>query len=166
MNAQNILKISVLAAAMGMVSSGAFAADNDDQTITYEVTAINEIAVSGNPGNLTVSTATAGSQPDAVTDDSTTYAITTNGTNKRITAALDEAMPANVTLSLTATAPAGGASSSGKVALTASAQSVVTGITQVAESEIGLEYELSATVAAGIVASDTVDVTLTIADAG
>jgi hypothetical protein len=128
------------------------------------VTAINELSVSGNPGALTVNAATAGSQPDAVTDATSSYAITTNGTNKKITAALDTAMPAGVTLSLTATAPTVG-SSPGKVALSASAADVVTGITQVADGDGNtLTYELAATVAAGVVESASKTVTLTISN--
>lgn len=164
MNARNTLKIGALVAAMGMVvSSGAMAADNVDQTIGYEVTAINEIAISGNIAAMTINAATAGAQPDPVTDATTSYSITTNGTDMKITAELDTAMPDHVTLSLTATAPSVG-TSAGEKALTATAQDVVTDITEVAESGIGLSYELAATVSAGIVAAASKTVTLTIAD--
>jgi len=164
MKRSSTFKVGALAAAVGLLTSGAvLAGASATQDITYEVTAINEISVSGDPGNLTVSTATAGSQPDAVTDSSTTYSITTNETGKKITAAIDTAMPANVTLSLTATAPSVG-TSAGKQPLSDSAADVVTGITQVAESGIGLSYELDATVTAGVVESASKTVTLTIAD--
>jgi len=36
----------------------AYSADNVNQTVTYEVQAVNEIDVSGNPGALIVSSAT------------------------------------------------------------------------------------------------------------
>lgn len=124
--------------------------------------AINEISVSGNPGALTVDSATAGSQPDADTDASSSYAITTNGTGKKITAALDTAMPAGLTLSLTAASASG--TSGGKLTLSDSAADVVTGLTQVAEPTQSLTYELAATVSAGVVASATKTVTLTIVD--
>ncbi|MCF7984024.1 MAG: hypothetical protein K9L70_06440 [Thiohalocapsa sp.] len=164
MNIKQTRKIGVMTAAVALAISGAALAGNEaTQTVGYEVTAIDEIAVSGNPGALTINSATAGSQPDAVTDSGTTYAITTNGTNKKITAALDTAMPENVTLSLTATAPSGG-TSSGKVALGATAADVVTGITKVATSGIGLSYELAATVSAGVVASANKTVTFTLTD--
>lgn len=165
MSAQNILKISVLAAAMGLVSSGAFAGDSATQDVGYGVSAINEIAIDSDLSDtisLTVATATAGSQPDAVTQSSD-YDITTNGTDKKISAAINTAMPDDVTLSLTATAPTGG-TSAGKLGLTATAQDVVSGITKVAETGIALQYELSALVTAGTVESASKTVTLTIID--
>lgn len=163
MKTTQLFKLSALTMAVGMVvSGGAFAADSATQDVTYEVSAINELAVSGDPGALTVSTATAGGQPDAVTDASSSYDITTNGSNKKITAAIDTDMPANVTLSLTAASASG--TSAGKQALTGVAADVVTGLTGVAESGQTLTYELAATVAAGVVASASKTVTLTIAD--
>jgi hypothetical protein len=139
------------------------AADNDGATVTYEVTAINELDISGNPGNMTVSTATAGSQPEAVTDATTTYAITTNGTNKKITAELDTAMPTGTTLKVNLAAPSVGISA-GQVTLSTSAADVVTGITEVVDSAKTISYELGATVDAGVVGSATKTVTFTIAD--
>ncbi len=139
----------------------AFAGNTAQQTVTFEVQAIDEISVSGNPAALVISTATAGSEPDDVTNNTTTYAVTTNGTSKKITGALDSAMPGNTTLQVNLTAPTGG-SSAGGVALTDSDADLVTGITQKAESGLTITYTLSATVSAGIVASDSRTVTLTL----
>lgn len=148
----------------GFIQTGpANAANTASQTVTIQVSGVNEMSVSGNPGALTVSTATAGSQPDAATDSSTSYNITTNGTGKKITGALNSAMPAGTTLSLALTAPAGGASS-GAVNLTTSTQNLVTGISQVASSGHGITYSFGATVAAGEIASTTRTVTLTLTD--
>jgi hypothetical protein len=157
--------ISILAvAAMTMlVTSPAWSGSSATQTVTFEVQAINEITASGNPGALTISTATAGSQPDDATDATTTYNITTNGTTKKITGAVDVNMPANVTLKANLTAPTGG-TSAGATTLTTVAADLVTGITQKAETAKTITYTLSATVAAGVVASDTRTVTLTVAD--
>jgi hypothetical protein len=152
-----------LATLLLSVSSLAFAGDSANQTVTYEVQAINEISVSGNPGALTVSAATAGSEPTAATDATTTYSITTNGSNKKITGILNTAMPANTALKVTLTAPTGG-TSAGQVSLSASAQDLVTGISAVAQSAVGISYEFSATIAAGVVSSAQKTVTLTIAD--
>lgn len=139
----------------------ASAASSTQQTVTFEVQAINEISVSGNPGTLTVSTATAGQQPDAVSDNSTTYAITTNESNKKITVAIDTAMPSAVTLQIQLAAPSG-ATSAGNVTLSTTAADAVTGITQVAQSGLTITYTLTATVAAGVVGQTTRTVTLTI----
>ena len=157
--------IMAIIAALGMlfIAGPVMAGDSDTQTVGYEVSAINEIAVSGNPGAMNVSAATAGSEPDAVTDTSTSYAITTNcaSDGKRITAVLDSAMPSGTTLKITLAAPAG-ATSEGEITLTDSAQDVVTVIDGVASSGHQISYELDATVAAGVVASANKTVTLTI----
>ncbi len=152
-----------LAAAALLAPLAVNAANSANQTVTFEVAAIDELSVSGNPGALTVNTATAGSQPDAVTDATTTYALTTNaGTDARkITAVLDTAMPANTTLTVTLGAPTGG-SSPGAVTLTNAAADVVTGVDSVAESGLGISYNFSATVAAGVVASASKTVTFTL----
>lgn len=160
----NMVTRSLLATAIGLVSScGALAADNANHTVGYAVSAINEIAISGNVSTMTVSTATAGSEPDPVTDATQTYDITTNGTNKKITAALDTNMGTGLTLALTAAAPTG-ASANSEVSLSTVAADVVTGITEIAESGKTLTYKLTALVTAGVVAADTKTVTLTIAD--
>ncbi len=149
---------------VGVIWGGAaIAANSANQTVTIQVSAINEVSVSGNPGALTVDSATAGSQPTAATDSGTSYSITTNGTGKKITGALNSAMPAGTTLSVNLVAPSGG-TSAGAVNLTTSTQNLVTGISQVASSGHGITYSLSATVAAGEIASTTRIVTLTLTD--
>lgn len=153
----------VMAALFIGVSGSAFAASSVNQTVTYQVQAINEISVSGNPSALIVNAATAGSQPTAVTDATTTYSITTNGSSKKVTGILNSAMPANTSLKATLTAPTGG-TGAGQVTLTASAQDLVTGISTVAQSGVGISYEFSATAAAGVIASAQKTVTLTVAD--
>lgn len=135
------------------------------QTVTFEVDAINEISVTGDPSSLVISTATAGSNPDSVTDTSSTYSITTNESSKKITAAIDSAMPDDVTLSVTLDAPTG-ATSAGSTSLSATAADVVTGISEVAETGLGIDYELDATVAAGTMSSGSRTVTFTLTDEG
>jgi hypothetical protein len=160
---QSMKKLGAVLFVLIFGAGALFASDSANQTVTYEVTAINEISTSGNPGALTVSAATAGSQPDEVSDAATTYAITTNGTSKKITGILDTAMPTGMTLKVDLIAPTGGTNIP-DVTLTAVAADLVTGITQVAESGKAITYKLSATVAAGVVTSANKTVTLTIAD--
>jgi hypothetical protein len=148
--------------AFGLVGL-ALAANTAQQTVTFQVDAINEISVSGNPGNLAVNTATAGSQPDQDTDNSTSWAVTTNGSNKKMTGDIDSDMPSDVTLEINLAAPTGG-SGSGDVSLSTAAGDLVTSITQVAESGLTITYTLSATVTAGAVVQDTRTVTLTLTD--
>jgi hypothetical protein len=152
-----------IVAGLIMLFCGSAFAQTATQTVTFQVTAIDEISVSGDPGALIVNSATAGSQPDAATDATTSYAVTTNGSSKKVTGEIDSAMPANTTLAVTLTAPSGG-SSAGQVTLTTSAADLVTGISTLAESGMTISYNFSATAAAGVVASDTRTVTLTLTD--
>jgi len=161
-------KLIVILMAVGIflgLSGTALAGNTAEQTVTYEVTAINELSTSGNPGALIVNSATAGSQPNEVKDTSTTYAITTNCKKnaKKITAAIDSAMPKKTTLKITLAAPTGG-TTKGQKTLSTSAVNVVTGIDAVASSGHQITYDFSATAAAGVVASNTRTVTLTLTD--
>jgi len=161
------LGIGLLIAALVSLSIGVYGGNSDTITVNYEVQAINEIVISAASVTLTVSTATAGSQPDSATDNSTaTYALTTNSTtadSKKITAAIDTAMPSGVTLYLTLAAPTG-ATSAGETEITNVAASVVTAIEAVAESGLVMTFKLSATVSAGVVASASKTLTLTLTD--
>ena len=130
------------------------------QTVTFEVNAINQVAVTGSP-SLTISTATPGSAPTAATANGT-WAITTNQTGSKITGSLGAAMPAGVTLFANLTAPDGGATSAGAVGLGTTAVDLVTGITKLNASALALTYTLNATAAAGVVASTTREVTFTV----
>jgi hypothetical protein len=156
--------IALLSAVLVLLAFGwAMAANTDNQTVTLQVDAINEIAVSGDPGALVVNTATAGGEPDTATDNSTDYDITTNESSKRITGVLDSAVPANTELYIFLVAPTG-ASSAGDVLLTTSAADLVTGISTLAESNHTITYKFYASVAAGTVGSTTRTVTLTLTD--
>jgi hypothetical protein len=143
--------------------SAAFAgeASAQTQTVSFSVAPINEMSVSGNPAALNITAAVAGSGPTSVTDASTTWAITTNQTGTKVTAALDLAMPAGLTLGLTLGAPSG-ATPIADVALGTVAADVVTGITKLNESGKTITYTLSATAAAGVVASADRTVTYTV----
>jgi hypothetical protein len=151
-----------IACALALASGSALCADTDSQTVNFSIQAINEIDVAAGPVNLTVNAATAGSQPTAATASSS-YSITTNADadSKKITADLDTAMPAGVTLQVNVSAPSAGSTSLGTVALTASAVDVVTGIEAVVASGVAINYTLSATVAAAPVTNSRV-VTYTI----
>lgn len=158
-------KIQSIAAAIltaGILSLGsAFAGPTATQTVTYAVSAINELAVSAPTVSLTVNSATPGSAPNSVSDSSTSYDITTNEVGQKITAAINSDMPSGVTLSLGLAAPTG-ATSAGTLALSTSAVDLVTGISTLNETGKTITYTLAATSAAGVVASASKTVTLTI----
>ncbi len=156
---------------LAVIATGAYAylaiaSNSDTITITYEVEAINELAIDVGSVELTINAATAGSEPTDDSDATTaTYAITTNAaTNgKKITAAIDTAMPSGVTLYVTL-APPTGATSSGETSISDTPANVVTAIEMVAEADLAITFRLSATVAAGVVASGEKTLTLTLVD--
>jgi hypothetical protein len=155
----------VMALALGL--TGVVMAADPAVVFTLDVNEINSLSVTDEAITLTVDEAVAGSAPTAVPDSSSTYAITTNGTSKRITGQLNTIMPTGVTLTANLTAPSGSGSSAGTVAMiAASATSLVTGISGLNESSLGITYELSATSAAAVIgAAISRTLTLTIAAA-
>jgi predicted secreted Zn-dependent protease len=145
----------------GTLTINASAAGTAAQTVTYAVSAINELAVTGATASVTVNSATAGSAPSVATDSSTSYAITTNESGRKITGSLDTSIAdAGVTLSVTLAAPSGASSS--KRALSITPVDLVTGISALNESGKSITYELAATSAAGVVTPKDKTVTLTI----
>ncbi len=160
-NIKNITMALLLAAGILAGRTPAYAASTATQTVTYQVSAINELSVSGNPGAMTVNSATAGQAPNAVTDATTSYAITTNELVRKITGGINAAMPTGLTLSVTLAAPTGGLSA-GKKALGTAATDLVTGVSLLNESGKTITYELAVTTGAGVVPSGTRTVTLTV----
>jgi hypothetical protein len=146
--------------ALVALSAGTVSAQTATQTVTFQVTAINQVAVTGTP-SLVINAASAGSAPTSVTASGNTWSVTTNQTGASITASIPTAMPAGLTLSANLTAPSG-ATSTGLTALGVTAVNVVTGITKLNASGLALSYELDATALAGVVTSSTRVVTYTI----
>lgn len=154
----NILHIAIAAL---VLAAPAFAGNSATQTVSYEVQAINELSVSSASVSLVVNSATAGSAPNAATNSSTSYSITTNESGRKIVGALNTDMPAGVTLAVTLGAP-DQAISRGKQALSTTPVDLVTGISTLNETGKPIAYELTATSAAGVVPSASKTVTLTI----
>jgi len=131
------------------------------QTVTFAVNAVNQIAVTGSP-SLTITTAVAGSAPTSVSDATTAkWSVTTNQTGAKVTASIDLDMPAGLTLSANLVAPSVGTSAGAK-ALSSTEVDVVTGMTKVVGSNLGITYSLDATTAAGVVGTSTRTVTYTV----
>ena|SRR5688500_10325162 len=138
------LRLVVLAGAMTLVPSENARAQTATQVVRFEVNAINQIGVSGAPAPLVINSATAGAAPASVTAGGTSYAVTTNESNKKITASVNQALPAGVTLEVQLAAPSG-ASSADYVQLGTSSADVVTGISSTTASSLPITYRLSAT---------------------
>jgi hypothetical protein len=115
------------------------------------------------PGSLIVNAAVAGSAPTTVSTATAKYRVkVANGSTKQIKASINSAMPAGVTMTIALVAPPG-AISAGTITLTTSPQTVVTNITNKAFSaSLMVTYTLSATSAAGVVASTNKTVTLAV----
>lgn len=150
---------ATLAIAAAVFAAKDASAQTATQTVSYEVAAVDQISVAGSP-SLVVNTATAGNGL-TLANAGGTYAITTNGTNRKITASIDTNMPTGVILSVNMSAPTG-ATSAGPVNLGTTAQDVVTGITQVSQSGLNILYGLSASLGAGVVPAGNRTVTYTI----
>jgi hypothetical protein len=150
-----------IAGALAVGAARIAVAQTATQTVTFQVTAINQISITGAAPSLIVNTAVAGSAPTSATSSGITWAVTTNQTGAKINASIPSNMPAGLTLSANLGAP-GGATSTGTQSLTTTAVDLVTGITQLNSSGLSLTYTLAATAAAGVVASGTRLVTFTI----
>ena len=156
MNKKLLTAVSI--ALLGL-SGTALAASSASHDVTVTVSAINEVAVSGGNLTLTISTATAGSEPDAATDSTTCdLSWTTNEASKKITVAAGAAI-SGATLKVTAANVTGG-TSAGQITLSSTAQDFVTGISTTTGS-CDLSYEASATASQGT-SSNTHTITYTI----
>lgn len=150
----------VLVSALSPFFARAAFAQTATQTVTFQVDAINQIAVSGTP-SLVINAAVAGSAPTTVTSTGSTWSVTTNQTGAKITASLSSAMPSGLTLSAQLGAPSG-ATSAGLKSLGTTSVDLVTGISKLNATGLSLGYQLDATAAAGVVTSSTRVVTFTV----
>ena len=150
-----------IAAALAVGAARSTMAQTANQTVTFQVTAINQISITGAAPTLIVNSAVAGSAPSTASSAGITWAVTTNQTGAKINASIPSNMPAGLTLSAALGAPAG-ATSTGTQSLTTTAVDLVTGITKLNATGLSLTYSLDATPAAGVVASGTRVVTFTI----
>jgi len=160
-----VLILGVAVLSIGLVQS-AMAQAAANQTVTLAVNAVYKIAVSADPGALTISNGTAG--VDALTpatDNSTTYSITQNvGNTVKITAYMDAVLPAGYTLTLDMASTKGSSAGSTDIsnATSGSAVDIVTAINKGADAGQGISYSFSANASAGTLSSTTRTVTLTL----
>lgn len=138
------------------------AATTTTRTVTITVSSINSLGVTGPPGTLAITSAVAGSQPTDATDASTSYRVSTNNTNRRITGQITTGgdMPTGLTLKISLDATGIGTSVGQQTLISTAAVNLVTAITQIYGIKV-ITYTLSATVAAGEV-SGSRTITLTV----
>ena len=142
------------------LGAGRLQAQTATHAVTFSVVPMSRMGLSKSAASLVVKAAIAGRAPTNASVGGSSYAITTNETNQKITAALDLPMPTGLSLSVMLGAPAG-AASAGARTLGSSATDVVTGISAVSASALPITYAMSATSAASS-ASGTRTVTYTI----
>lgn len=129
------------------------------------VPALAVLTVSGSPAAMKITTATAGFPPNSAIDATTTYSVhAKNGaTPIKIMASLSSIMPPGMTLTINLVAPSLPATSNGTVTLSTTPLQLVGDITNTTLETNAITYTLSATVAAGVVTSQSRIVTLTLA---
>lgn len=156
---KKLMLILILVISFCVMSAMPAGAQSATQTISFEVQTVNALSVNGDPASLIITGTLA-----PVTDNSTAYDVSTNGTNKKITGQITTGgdMPANTILAANLTAPTGGSSAGYGTLVSASAVDLVTSIGAVAESNLAIYYRFSATAEAGVIESDTRTVTLTL----
>jgi hypothetical protein len=121
------------------------------------------MTLSGDPQVLIIRSAIAGFSPDPAQDGGTVYSIEVAETSD-IVAQLDGAMPPGVTLRISLETPTG-ATGTGTVSLSTAPQALVRSIPPGTYTALGIVYELSATVAAGVVSLDARQVVFTVTPA-
>ena len=154
-----IVGMAVLGVVLGLTGL-ATALNTDDHTVTVTVEAINEAAIIGGDLELTINTATAGSEPDdAVDNTSCDLDWTTNEDTKKITVETDQAAP-TFTLKVVAQTVTGGTAAAEVTLSTTGANDFVTAISETTGG-CDLQYTASATAAQGT-GSDVHTVTYTL----
>lgn len=154
--------IATVLVALGV--SFSLLADSSDavnQEVSLGIPVFKFIKISGDPRDLVLKMGAPGSNPDPVSDNSTSYAITVNENNLAIFASLDENMPTGTELALELKAPTG-AVSQGFKKLSTSPVVVVDDVDAVSESGMRITYKLSANAQAEASSGFSRTVTITI----
>ena len=153
-----IASASVLAIALNAHTAHAQIAT---QTVHFSVVPASRASFTAAGGSIAVKTAKPGTAPTSASMSGTSYAITTNERNQKITASIDAPMPAGVSLAVALAAPAG-AASAGSMKLGTAATDVVTGISAQSTTALPITYILrTASTSAAASGSRVVTYTIT-----
>ena len=158
---------------VGLTGVAMAATDFDTSSVGIEVEEIAQIAITGSVSTIILTNAatTAGSLPDAQTDENTNLAWTSNvaANSRLITASLNEAFTAGVVVKLTLGTPGTGSSNGstgGQATLSTVESTLWSGVTNENCSNATLTYELSlSTMIAPISVTESKTVTITLAAA-
>lgn len=126
-----------------LVSGRILEAQTATQTVTFSVVSSSRAAIANVAAPMTIRTASNRRTSTSASVAGSSYAITTNESNQKISASLNEALPSGLSLAVSLSPPAG-ASSRGATKLGATAADVVTGISAASFSSLPLVYTLTA----------------------
>ena len=132
------------------------------QSVTLQVQAVTKIAVSGNPGALVISDAVAGSDLTSVSDNTTSYNITTNTDNMKIVASINSPMPVGTRLLLQLGSNRGLSIGSIDMSNAISPVDLVTGISKGSDLNQTISYVFAANADTPAIPSDSRVITLTL----
>ena len=165
-----MMGLASLALGFGLVGT-ALAANSDNHTVTIDVQAIDELAITGGNVTLTINAANAtgfaaGDSSFSVSNTATSYGVTTNSAaNKKITAQTSAAYTETGMQLFITLASASGVGGGTEVEITsanATAVDMITGLLQEADSSQTITYRAVATLATPIATSSAKTVTLTL----
>ena len=137
---KNIISKALVILTLG--STAAFAADNANQKLNFQVQPFVNITLAEASLSLTILSIPLGGQGEATASSS--YALVNNKLDQKITASLDSDMPKDTTLELKAAAPTG-ASAAGVVTLSEKAVDIASNVDRVNEARLALGYSFKAT---------------------
>ncbi|MDN3505560.1 MAG: hypothetical protein P0S95_08300 [Rhabdochlamydiaceae bacterium] len=145
-----------------LVNTLLLASNAADQQVTLNVGSFDSISVPSGALSLTVSTATAGSEPESATTSSSITYLSTTANAKKIVGTV-ASLPASTTLALQVNPVEGShGTSAGSVSLSSSAQDLLTAIPQFTLGDSTTSFSFTAPVAAGSFSGANATVTLTI----
>ena len=148
--------IFLVAVGLTLCLTGMAMAQTATQVVQFRIDPVNSMTVSGNPPVLAISTI-----PGTAGDGSTSYGVSTNQANRRITGQLDSAMPEYTQLQVSLQAVTG-STSAGSQILSTTPVTLVTGVTRLAESGRSITYTFNALSGADEISVTSRTVTFTI----
>ena len=132
------------------------------QTLNIEVKPITKLAVSGNPGALYITDASAGSDVLSVSDNNSNYSMMTNLDNMKIVASIDNPMPEGTRLMMKLESSKGSSSGLVDVSNAMSPVEVVTALGKGSDLNQSITYTFAANASIGQLNVDSRVVTLTL----
>jgi hypothetical protein len=132
------------------------------QTLNIEVKPITKIAVSGNPGALYITDASAGADVLMVSDNNSNYSMMTNLDNMKIVASINDPMPAGTRLTMKLESSKGSSNGFVDVSNAMSPVEVVSSVGKGSDLNQSITYTFAANASIGQRNVDSRVVTLTL----